>query len=274
MAQKLGIADVRFDWREAIKTLQPDIVAIATPAGVHCEIALVAAKLGCHIICEKPLALNAVQAQAMLQAVEQAGVKHGYGATSRYAPAAIYAQTLLAAGLIGQVQEVESIHHFNTSPLSPYSWYFQLSQGGGALYNDFTHFLGQVLFLTGGTLQAVSGTTRQLIDKVPVGPPIHDLRFSRSPAPQASGGPHVASRQCRSGLYDPRTRANAGRQHRRCGFSSLRNGDGYYPNALTFYGSKGSFIWRALSSQKPSSISRPGGTRPSNVGRESRFPMT
>src|SRR5438128_203067 len=135
MAQKLGIAEVHFDWRDALTTLQPDIVSIATPAGVHCEIALVAAKLGCHILCEKPLALNAVQARAMLQAVEQTGVKHSYGATSRYAPAAVYAQTLLAAGLIGQVQEIESIHHFNTSPLLSYSWFFQLSQGGGALYN-------------------------------------------------------------------------------------------------------------------------------------------
>ncbi len=241
LAKKLGIGDVRFDWREAITTLQPDIVAIATPASVHCEIALMAAQLGCHILCEKPLGLNAAQARAMLQAVEQAGVKHGYGATSRYAPAAIYAQTLLAAGLIGQVQEVESIHHFNTSPLSPYSWYFQLSQGGGALYNDFPHFLEQVLFMTGGTLQAVSGTARRLVDQVPVGPPIHDLRLGFVPLhpKQAEAGAWQTvdvdlgyTILARLQLADGGTADVL--------WQASEMAPGRYPNALTFYGSKGS----------------------------------
>lgn len=240
MAQKLGIADVRFDWREAITALQPDIVSIAMPAGVHCEIALVAAQLGCHIICEKPLGLNAVQARAMLQAVAQAGVKHGYGATSRYAPAAIYAQTLLAQGLIGPVQEVESIHHFNTSPLSPSSWFFQLDQGGGALYNDFTHFLGQVLFMTGGKLQAVSGTARRLLDQVPVGPVIHDLRLGFVP---------LDPKQAESGAWQT---VDADLGYTILGrlqlpadgtadvlFQASEMAAGNYPNALTFYGTKG-----------------------------------
>lgn len=241
MAQKLGIADVRFDWREAITTLQPDIVAIATPASVHCEIALVAAQLGCHILCEKPLGLNATQARAMLQAVEQKGVKHGYGATSRYAPAAVYAQKLLAAGLIGQVQEVESIHHFNTSPLLPYSWYFQLSQGGGALYNDFPHFLGQVLFMTGGKLQAVSGGARRLLDQVPVGLPIHDLRLGFVPLPpkQAEAGVWRAVDADLGYTILARLQLPASGTADVL-FQASEMATGRYPNMLAFYGSKGS----------------------------------
>ncbi len=239
--QKLGIADVRFDWQQALTTLQPDIVAIATPAAVHCEIALVAARLGCHIVCEKPLALNAVQAREMLQAVAQAGVKHGYAATSRYAPAAVYAQRLLAAGLIGQVQEIESIHHFNTSPLSPYSWFFQLSRGGGALYNDFPHFLGQVLFMTGGRLQSISGTARQLLDRVPVGAPIHDLRLGFVP---------LDPKQAATGEWQT---VDADMGYTMLGRLQMPTGGtadvlfqvsemaaGRYPNALSFYGNKGS----------------------------------
>lgn len=137
MAHKLGIADVRLDWRAALQELQPDLVAIAMPGHLHEEMVLAAAKVGCHILCEKPLGLNTDQAQSMLQAVEAAGVKHAYGTTSRYAPAALYAQQLLASGLIGQVQEIECIHHFNLSPLTPASWFFQLSQGCGALHTDF-----------------------------------------------------------------------------------------------------------------------------------------
>ena len=57
MAAKLGIDDLRFDWRQAIEELRPDIVAIATPGIVHREMALFAAQHGCHMLCDKPLGL-------------------------------------------------------------------------------------------------------------------------------------------------------------------------------------------------------------------------
>ena len=62
MADKLGIDDLRFDWKQAIKDLKPDIVSIATTAAPHREMAEFAAKHGCHVVCDKPLALNAKDA--------------------------------------------------------------------------------------------------------------------------------------------------------------------------------------------------------------------
>jgi predicted dehydrogenase len=241
MAQKLGIDDVRFDWREALTALRPDLVSIATPAAAHREIALTAARLGCHILCEKPLALNVAQAGEMLQAVEQAGVKHSYGTTSRYAPAAVYAQRLLASGLIGQIQEIESIHHFNTSPLLPYSWFFQLNQGGGALFNDFTHFLGQVLFVTGGKPRAVSGMARRLIDQVPVSAAIHDLRLGLIPL-----DPKQAQASEWQGVDVDLGYSILARLQMPDGdaadalFQCSEIATGRHPNSLAFYGSKGS----------------------------------
>ena len=84
MAQTMGIEDVRFDWRQAIEELRPDIVSIATPAAPHQGMVEFAAQQGCHILCEKPLGVNATEARAMLAAVEQAGIKHAYASTSRY----------------------------------------------------------------------------------------------------------------------------------------------------------------------------------------------
>src|SRR5262249_16689813 len=106
MGEKLGIAQALFDWRKALEDLKPDIVSIATPAKPHLEIMEVAAKLGRHIACEKPMGINAAQARAMYVAVEEARVKPAYAATSRYAPMYIYARKLLADGLIGSVREI------------------------------------------------------------------------------------------------------------------------------------------------------------------------
>jgi predicted dehydrogenase len=176
MAGKLGIDEVRFDWRQALESLRPDIVAIATPAAPHREIAEFAAGLGSHIMCDKPLGVNAEAARAMLAAVEQAGVKHAYGSTSRYSPACLYTRHLIAEGLIGQVREIESVFHFNTPSLVPYVWIHRLELGGGLLNNFLTHKLGQVLYVTGGKLMVVTGQAQRLVERVPVGPAIHDFR--------------------------------------------------------------------------------------------------
>ncbi len=86
-ADQLGIAQVRFDWRVAIEEFHPDIVTIATPAVERRDMVEVAARYSCHVVCEKTLATNLADARAMVAAVEQAGVKHGYAATHVYAPA-------------------------------------------------------------------------------------------------------------------------------------------------------------------------------------------
>ena len=189
-ARKLGIPNVRFDWREAVEEFKPHIVSIATPARPHREMAEAAASLGCHVVCEKPLATNARDARAMLTAVEKAGVKHAYCTTSRYGPAVIYGRKLIADGLIGQVREVESIAHTGDPSQMPFNWFHQLSEGGGLLNNLFTHKLGQVLHVTGGEVVAAAGEARRLIERAPVGPRVHDFRELFGPAIyQKSGEP-------------------------------------------------------------------------------------
>jgi len=168
---------VRFDLPTAIREFKPDIVAIATTAAPHCEMAVAAAAAGCHVVCEKPLAVNAVQARQMLQAVERAGVRHGYGATGCYAPSYIHMRELLADGLIGLLREIEYLQHWGPSPtVGPYGWFHQLNQGGGMLNTMFTHMLQQVLLMTGGTVVAAGGHARQLVGTAPVGKVLHDCR--------------------------------------------------------------------------------------------------
>jgi predicted dehydrogenase len=177
LAAKLGVKEVRFDWRTALAEFRPDLVTIATSAAPHREMAVAAAEAGCHVVCEKPLAVNAVEAQEMLDTVERAGVKHGYAATGCYGAPYLHVRTLLAQGLIGQVREIEYLLHLGSLPPTlPYSWFHQLKEGGGMLNNVFTHQLQQVLLMTGGTIMAAMGATRCHLDRAPVGPPLHDFR--------------------------------------------------------------------------------------------------
>jgi predicted dehydrogenase len=167
---------MRLDWRKALAEFRPDIVAIATPGDVHHDIALAAAEMGVHLLCDKPLGIDALESRSMLKAVRQAGVKHAYASTSQYAPIFQYAHQLLADGAIGQMWQAEYINHFLFPPKARFSWFHQLSTGGGYLNTAFTHHLGQVLRVTGGKVRAATGYVTRNIGLVPVGAPVHDLR--------------------------------------------------------------------------------------------------
>jgi predicted dehydrogenase len=176
MGARLGVADVRLDWRAAIDDLLPDIVVVATPAEPHREMVEYAAERGAHVVCEKPLGLSADDGRRMLAAVEAAGVKHAYGTTSRYAPGLSRARTLVESGAIGDVLEVELVDHFGMSPLFPHCWIHSLQHGGGLLSNAYTHYLGQSQYVTGGVARWATGHTERVVSQVPVGPPVHDFR--------------------------------------------------------------------------------------------------
>jgi len=161
---------------ECIEKVRPDIVAVAVPAQVHQQFVNTALEHGCHVICEKPLGLDAQQAHQMCHRADTLGRKHAYAATGRYAAPIRTAKQLISAGEIGDVTEMEFISHYGLSPNMTFSWWHQLSQGGGRLNNNFSHKLSIATYLTGGTVLAASGETRTDIKQAPVGPRIHDFR--------------------------------------------------------------------------------------------------
>lgn len=182
MAARVGVNNVHLDWRNAISELRPDIVTVATPGGQHREMVEAAAQHGCHIFCEKPMGVDAADARAMLDAVRQAGVKHAYGATSCLEPPFAYVRDLIAQGAIGTLTGIDVQYRLGLSPLLPYGWFHELSQGGGMLNQIFTHALAQVLFVTAGRPLDVVGEARCFVTRAPVAQPIHDFRDWFSPA--------------------------------------------------------------------------------------------
>jgi len=64
-----------------------DVVTIAAPSFLHKEYALAAASAGCHVLVEKPIALNTIDAQEIIDACKLAGVRLCVGHVERYNPA-------------------------------------------------------------------------------------------------------------------------------------------------------------------------------------------
>lgn len=116
------------EWREVVEAADVDLVDIAAPNAVHCEIALAAAQAGKMVLCEKPLAMNVAQAEQMVAAVEKAGVPNMIWYNYRRVPAISLARQLVDEGRVGKP------FHYRATYLQDWTISPDVPQGGDALW--------------------------------------------------------------------------------------------------------------------------------------------
>jgi predicted dehydrogenase len=90
-----------------------DIVSIATPDPLHREQCVAALEAGKHVLCEKPLALNMDDVEAIVRAADQAETLFMVGQVCRFAPGFALTKTLIEDGVIGDLFLVESEYAHN-----------------------------------------------------------------------------------------------------------------------------------------------------------------
>ncbi len=171
-ASEIGCEFYTTDYRDLLARDDIDAVDICTPNISHYDIVLAAAAAGKHIYCEKPLAMNAAEAEAMAQAVESAGVKGQLTFNFRFFPAIARARQLIAEGFLGEIFSFRGRYHRSSyiSRDKALSWRLQRElTGGGALFDLGSHILDLLYFLL-GDFASVYGTLDTLIKERPVVP--------------------------------------------------------------------------------------------------------
>lgn len=242
VAEKLDIAYHGTDWEQALKDLNPDIVAIGTPGGAHVAPILAALEHGCHVFCDKPLAASAQDAKLIYDRANEAGVKTAFAASYRYMPYVLLAKELIADGAIGEPQEVECVSHFNLEKLIPFGWSHTLEQGGGRLNNNFTHKLSIVLNVLAGSMQSVSGSVRSDMEKAPVVAGVHNFKTRRAFMPKSADNPDLEWRES-DAEWSYTVLANIDAPQTKEPVSALFKHSGlqprFQPDYMAFYGSDG-----------------------------------
>ncbi|MFF0159914.1 Gfo/Idh/MocA family protein [Streptomyces sp. NPDC005263] len=121
--------------REAIAGAQ--VVDVCTPTDTHREITLAAVAAGAHILCEKPLALSAADAEEMADAAEAAGVRLYPGHVVRFFPAYARLRDLVAGGGLGRV----AVARFTRTGRYPTwsGWFADPARSGGILADQMIH---------------------------------------------------------------------------------------------------------------------------------------
>jgi len=132
-ADELGIPNAHGSYAALLADPEVDAVYIPLPNHLHAEWAIAAARAGKHILCEKPLAMTADDAERMAAAAREAGVLLMEAFMYRLHPSWLAARRLVVEGRIGRLMAVQSwFSYFNEDESNIRNI---AAAGGGALYD-------------------------------------------------------------------------------------------------------------------------------------------
>jgi predicted dehydrogenase len=131
-ADKHGALRAHGAYQAVAEDPEVDVVYVATPHTAHLECALMAIAAGKHVLVEKPLTLNAAQAETLAAAAKAADVICMEAMWTRFLPHMTRLRTLLDQGVIGQVKGLIA-DHSQGLPADPRHRLNDLALGGGAL---------------------------------------------------------------------------------------------------------------------------------------------
>lgn len=170
-SENLGWENAVTDWRDVIADPEIDIVDITTPNDTHAEIAIAAAEAGKAILCEKPLGLDLTQCEAMVAAVEKAGVVNMVCHNYRRIPAIALAKKMIEEGALG-----DRIYHFRAryaqdwiaDPNFPMVWRLRSEIAGSGTHGDIdAHIIDLGRYLV-GDIAEVCGLMETFIKERPL----------------------------------------------------------------------------------------------------------
>lgn len=130
--------------------LRPQLVIVASPPQYHASQSIQALRMGIDVFCEKPLATNLADGEAMVEAAAAAGRRLSVGLVRRQFPATRTIRRILRSGALGELQSVECFEG------GPFTWpvqsaeYFTKEAGNGGVLQDIgTHGLDLLLWWLG-----------------------------------------------------------------------------------------------------------------------------
>jgi len=168
-ARVFGWQEAATDWEAVVSRPDIDIIDINTPNHLHRDIAIAAARHGKAVFCEKPLAMDAVQAREMLDAVRAAKVKHLVAFNYRMVPALALAKRLIDEGRIGVIRHFRAVYlqDWICDPSFPCVWRLQKELAGSGVHGDLNAHLIDLARWLVGEFDRVVGMSETFVTERP-----------------------------------------------------------------------------------------------------------
>ncbi|MFA6730916.1 MAG: Gfo/Idh/MocA family oxidoreductase [Eubacteriales bacterium] len=147
-ALKYGTEDARVytDYKELLKDKSIEVVHVLTPNRSHSFITVAALEAGKHVMCEKPMAINAEEAKKMLDASKKTGKKLTIGYQNRHRADSLYAKMEVTNNALGEIYFAKATALRRRAVPTWGVFLNEYEQGGGPLIDIGTHALDLTLW--------------------------------------------------------------------------------------------------------------------------------
>ena len=134
-AERFGIPKAYGSYESMLADPEIEAVYIPLPNGLHAEWSIKALRAGKHVLCEKPITVNAAEARQIEVVREETGRYCLEAFASRFNPVQLKAIEVVASGTVGAPRFVHTVASFLMTTLNPADVRLQADIGGGALYD-------------------------------------------------------------------------------------------------------------------------------------------
>ncbi len=147
-AAKYGTSDAKVytDYKQLLDDKSIDVVHVCTPNRSHSFISIDAMRAGKHVMCEKPMAINAAEAAEMVKVAKETGMKLSIGYQNRQRKEIILLKKIVERGDLGEVYYAKALAVRRRGVPTWGVFINEYEQGGGPLIDIGTHALDLTLY--------------------------------------------------------------------------------------------------------------------------------
>ena len=133
---------------------QPHVVAICTPNGLHAQHTIQALQVGCHVVCEKPMAIHSQDCKTMIATAEQHQKHLFIVKQNRFNPPVQAVKKALEQGALGKLFSFQLNCFWNRDDAYyTDNWRGTKNIDGGTLFTQFSHFIDLLYWMLGDVKQ-------------------------------------------------------------------------------------------------------------------------
>lgn len=144
-----------------------DLAVIATPTGSHIDVATSLVEASTSVLIEKPLCINAAQAEPLVRALARQWVPNMVGYMGRYIETYVHAKRLLSHDVLGPVRMIRSSMYIEQLLKPGEGWRYDPEiSGGGVLITQNSHVIDKLRWLFGEVVEVSGHTNRVVSSKV------------------------------------------------------------------------------------------------------------
>lgn len=150
LADQYGVRKIYSDYHVMLSEEKLDAVSVCTPNSLHAPVAIAALNAGCHVLCEKPLSINAAEGKKIVDAARKAKTKFMIGMNNRFRGDTQLLKKVIEHGDLGAIYYARCGWIRRNGIPGMGSWFTQKAMaGGGPLIDIGVHAMDLTLYLMG-----------------------------------------------------------------------------------------------------------------------------